>query len=227
MTLDFISKHPVIKRWLIKQVGYYSNELYQFSDNKLIKSSINSPKLIIIAKCHYSESWQSFPSVNKKEIEKILELKNKNNIEQLNTSQVLKNSSIDGYDVKTVTINTLILDVLGHDKIFIPESDLFILKDGNKLLEVDTLAGRIFCAKIDNKIKTSYAKGIINNISNYKLTVGIADDTEVQSVGKEQFPEFLLTQFQNFKLTKLHKVALFKLNSMFNSMHLHLSLIHI
>jgi hypothetical protein len=222
VTLDFINKYPVIKSWLIRQVGYYSKELYLFDDNQLKKNSRHNAKIIILAKCHYSESWQSFASVNKKEVDKILSLK-KETLTHLGISfQTFTNKAIDGFDVKVTTIDENVITTLGQDKIYIPETELFTSGDSYQLLEIETLAGKVFCSFSGNKTKISYAKGIVDNTETYKLSVGLSSDVKAVVVNNDKFPSFLLSQLFKLRLNNFFSSISFDIKSWFNLTHLHL-----
>jgi hypothetical protein len=60
----------VIKQWLTSQLGYFADDMYQLADAKLAVNQVFDPRVIIVAKCHYQESWQSFSAINKKDAKK-------------------------------------------------------------------------------------------------------------------------------------------------------------
>jgi hypothetical protein len=222
VNLDFINKYPAIRSWLMRQVGYYSKTLFKFSEGKLVPEFNSLAKVIIVAKCHYSESWQTFTSVNKKELDQILKLKKESFLNTTTTFQSFKNKAIDGYDVKITTIDESVVSTLGKDKIYLPDSELFSPNVNNQLLQLETPAGKVFCALIGNKIKTSYAKGIIYNVETYKLSVGLSDDVKSIAINSGNFPQFLISQLLKLKLTKLSQAASFDLKSWFSTTQLHL-----
>jgi hypothetical protein len=160
--------------------------------------------------------------VNKKEVDKIISLKQSSIDGETKSSQVTKNESIDGYDVKTVTIDPIVINKLGKDKIYIAESELFTPKETNQLLHIDTLAGKIFCSNISNKVKSSYAKGIVNNVETYKMSVGLSNDIETLAVEKPNFPSFLLSKLFKTPLVNLTKIASFDIKTWCNPIHFHL-----
>lgn len=222
MSLNFIYKSPTIKNWLVKQIGYYSKQFYVFDGDQLTSSLEVNTKVIIIAKCHYSETWQSFSSINKKELQKILALKKGTGPKTGVLFQSHINNAIDGFDVKTIKIDPLVIEVLGENRLYIPETELFTPYEENQLLEIETLEGKMFCSQIDKKVKTSYAKGIFNNIETYKLSVGLSENIEVVNIAANNCPLFLLTQLFKLNYSQLAKVVTFNIKTWFNSNHLHM-----
>ncbi|GAA6203360.1 hypothetical protein [Thalassotalea sp. SU-HH00458] len=222
MTLNFVNQYPAIKNWLVNNVGYYSKQLYIFNDEELVYSPEVNTKVIIIAKCHYSESWQTFSSISKKDLEKILTLKKATESKIGLLFQSYRNEAIDGYEVKTIKINSSIIEILGKDRVYIPETELFNPYQENQLLKIETIAGSMFCSQVDNKIRTSYAKGIVNNIDTYKLSVGLPLNIEVLNIQVKDFSKFLLTQLLKLNFSQFGRVSTFDIKAWFNSSHLHL-----
>lgn len=227
MTLNFINNYPIIKNWLVKQIGYYSKSLYSFNTEhanavKLSLAQDTKSRVIIVAKCHYTESWQSISSVNKNELNKVLTLKKSTEHQVGVIFQAYKNNAIDGYDVKTIKIDQTVIKQLGETCTYIPETELFVPNEKNQLLQIETPAGLVFCSQIESKIKTTYAKGIINNIETYKLSVGLSENIEVVSVSVDNFSQFLLAQLFKLKYSQLPKVISFDIKAWFNTTQLHL-----
>jgi hypothetical protein len=222
VNLEFISKYPTIKIWLIAQVGYYSKQIHQFKNGLLTAQKKHDPRVIIVAKCHYSELWQSFASVNKKELDKILKLKRDNHAVIGVTFQIFKNDAIDGFDVKITTIDQAVITSLGQSKIYIPETELFLPNESNALTQIETLAGKMFCASISNKMKSSYAKGIVDNVDTYKLSVGLPDEINPVIIQADSFSAFLLSQLFKLNLSSLTRATSFNIKAWFNLTQLHL-----
>ncbi len=89
MNLALLLKQPLLKKTLLKQLAYYANGWYVFGKQQptegVEKSSVdeqysfeaidsNTAKIVIVAKIHYHQSWQSYTSVSKKELQKISDL---------------------------------------------------------------------------------------------------------------------------------------------------------
>lgn len=224
MTLYKIIKRLKLEGWLSKQIGYYSEKLYLFVNEELVEArkSVNIPKIIIVAKCHYQESKRVFPSVSRKELDKIVNLKKNVAVELGIKYQIYRNEKVDGFDVRTVKLNSKLISVLGEDKIYIPETDLLTISSNKNLIEVETPAGLLFCANQNDVVKSSYAKGIVENIETYKLSVGLPSDSEAKKVDSLTFPKYLLSALYSSSVAKLTRVSMYNVANWFNMKHLHL-----
>ncbi|MDO6444333.1 hypothetical protein Q4493_00960 [Colwellia sp. 1_MG-2023] len=221
MNLNFINKYPSLKSWIIGQLGYYSNKLYKIEGDKLKDFSKSVPKVIIIAKCHYSEKWQSYASVTKKELDKILALKKETNKSSDRIFQVFVNKDIDGFDVKEIIFQKKLFERLGESKIFIPESELFAQDACEQLLDIDTLAGKLFFSNINDRQKSTYAKGIVNSIGTYKLSVGFPQSITSLSISEVEFPKFIISNLLNKNLSSFRDTCLFSFKNWFDYSKLH------
>lgn len=212
-----------MKNWLVKQFGYYANGLLSITDNQFdtLQKENALPKFIIVAKRHYTESWQTFPSVNRKELDKILQLKEAGKSESVTKHQVVPNDKVDGFDVKTIFIDNDVISVLGKDKVFIPESDLLMMEKTGVLLQLETPAGLLFCTNISGVVKSSYAQGIVANIETYKLSVGLPTDVTSVSISNNEYAKYLSEVLFTVPTTKLYQLALFNVKDWFNWSKLH------
>ena len=221
MNLALLIKRPMFKRWFIKQLSYYANGWYSFDHHTLNAASSSKSRLVIVAKCHYSEVWQNYPSVSKKELLQIINLqKNTQNPAEV-VFQVFSNKSIDGFDVKKISFDQTLMDVLGNNKVLIPETELFSSNE-QSILSLQTPPGNLFLSSFENKVTTSYAKGLVPNIETFKLTAGLELDSKEHLVNKEQYGVFLYEQLvqQNIELL-LPKLA-FNVKTWFEAKSLHL-----
>lgn len=213
-----------MKGWLTKYLGYYANELFLFKNEQFINAPIkgSKPKVIIMAKNHFTETWQSFPSVNRKELDKILALKEQAQTESISKFQVFKNDKIDGFDVRIMTLDKAMIESLGEDKLFLPETDILAMNDADTLLQVESPAGKLFCVNVNGIIKSSYAKGIMVNIDTFKLTVGLPSDVDSQEITKSNFAQFLLMAIFNSSLSNLMQASVYNVKSWckWNQLHL-------
>lgn len=207
MTFEFLTKYPFIYQRLLNRLGYYSNGVYAISENNLTPDNSGKQSIIVVAKAHYSEAWQSFSSINKSELNKLLALKKKSNVNQQSIFQVIDNKSIDGFDVKTISFEPEILKMLGLTKILIPETEL-LHTETNQVVEVDTPKGILFSSVVGNKVNSAYAQGIIANVNTYKFSAGLPNEAKVLQVNKAAFPAFILERLKQTSINKLMSKSL-------------------
>jgi len=219
-----INKSPKLKKWLTRHVGYYANELFLLKREQFISApeAQSQPKIIIVAKCHYSEAWQTFPSVNRKELDKILALKEQNISRTTAKFQIFKNDKIDGFEVKTISIDEEIVDSLGEDKLFIPETDVLGISNKDLLLEIETPAGKLFCANGNDVVKSSYAKGIVSSVDTFRLTAGLSNEIKSKQIEQDLYAQFIMEAFFNASVADLKATAIYNVKKWFNWPQLHL-----
>ena len=225
MNLALILKQSLLKKTLLKQLAYYANGWYIFDQNQApAQSSTNSvidehtfkrvaaskAKVVIVAKTHYRQSWQSYTSVSKKELQKILALQKSNENSAATIFQVLSNTAIDGYEVKKTTFDTQFLVEVGEQRLLIPETELFSLpeepqRELNKnkawLSSLDTPAGTLFASFFADKCTSSYAKGLISNVEAFKLSSGLPSEILPTYIDQQSYATFLFNCLTQQKLT--------------------------
>lgn len=223
VNFNLINKYPKIKKWLLGRLGYYFNDMYSFSDNQLKKASNKSTCVVIVAKCHYNESWQSFSSINKKDLMKVVQLKQSTELKTERIIQTFSNLNIDGFDVKTTTFEQGLHHKLGIKTILIPETELFNVSSGaTQVFQVETLAGILFSGGHGIKTMSSYAKGILTDIEMYKLSAGLSQNAQVTVIEQKNFSTFLVSQLLKQRIDYLTKKILFKPKSWVNIEKLHM-----
>lgn len=206
MNLRLINKYPTIKKWLIGHLGYYANGMRSFSENKLKSTSNDFARIVIVAKCHYSESWQSFSSVNKKDLQKIIQLKKSTQSKSCIIFQSFENKTIDGFDIKITTFDQDLINELGANKILIPETELFNhATDTTHVFQLDTIAGTLFSGGHGIKTMSSYAKGVLADIEMYKLSAGLPQNAQSTIIEQKYFADFLINQLLEQRLDSLIK----------------------
>jgi Fimbrial assembly protein (PilN) len=220
VTFEFLTKYPFIYQRLLNRLGYYSNGVYAISENNLTPDNSGKQSIIVVAKAHYSEAWQSFSSINKSELNKLLALKKKSNVNQQSIFQVIDNKSIDGFDVKTISFEPEIFKTLGLTKILIPETEL-LHTETNQVIEVDTPKGILFSSVVGNKINSAYAQGIMANLSTYKLSAGLPSNATVFQIIQDEFPAFILERLLQTNVVALGAKSLANPRSWVNTTQLH------
>lgn len=220
MTFEFLTKYPFIYQRLLSRLGYYSDGVYALNEKKLTADSSNKQSLIIVAKAHYTESWQTFSSINKSELKKLINLKKKADIHQTSIFQIVENKSIDGFDVKTTSFEPEIFKTLGLSKVLIPETEL-LHSQTSQVIEVQTPRGLLFSSVVGNKVNSAYAQGIMANLSTYKLSAGLPNNATVSQVSKDEFPAFLLERLLQTNVMALGAKSLTNPRSWVNTTQLH------
>ncbi|WP_448213062.1 hypothetical protein [Colwellia sp. MEBiC06753] len=220
MNLDFLSKWPVIENWLLSKVGYWGDSCYSIDKQKgFVPEDKVNKRIYILAKKNYSESWQTFSSIDKTELNRILKLKKSTVANENCLFQVFANKSIDGFDVKTITVDSSIINSLGKDKILIPESELLFTERNNSgslqtvpsISACHTPCGLTYAAQASGKTVTAYAQGLMNNVETYKLSVGIPLDAQVTEYDQVAYAQLLIAKF--FTLDLRNVASKVKLNS--------------
>ena len=220
MTLDFLAKYPFIYQKFLERLGYYSRGIYAFEHKKLIPSDADNKLMFIVAKSHYGETWQSFSSIKKSELNKLINLKKKASGQQQAIFQILENKAIDGYGVKTITFDVDVIKVLGGSKILIPETELLHTQT-NQVIEVNTPRGLLFSSMVGNKVNSAYAQGIIANLNTYKLSAGLPNDALVKKINQDNFPTFIIERLTKTPINQLLSKSLTDPRSWFNLNQLH------
>ncbi len=215
MTFEFLTKYPYIYQRLLSRLGYYSDGIYAFEKNELAAHNGAGKLIFIVAKAHYSETWQAFSSINKSELNKLIALKKKTNGQRQSIYQLTENKAIDGFDVKTITFEPEVFKHLGPNKILIPETEL-LHSQPNQVVEVHTPRGVLFSSVVGNKVSSAYAQGIIANINTYKLSAGLPNDAVVAQISEQAFAQFIVEQLQQLPANQLIAKSLANPKTWFN-----------
>jgi len=245
VNLALLLKQPLLKKYLLKQLAYYANGWFVFDAKKTagIESKQNTideysfnavetsnAKVIIVAKAHYSQSWQSYTSVSKKELQQILILHKNSENSAATIFQVVNNNAIDGYDVKKITFDAELLKALGNQRLLIPETELFGMQEQQGyfnanlawLSSLDTPAGTLFASFFADKCVSSYAKGLVTNIETFRLSSGLPLDITPTNINKQSYASFLFNCFAQQKIDRLYRKVAFSPKAWFKASDLHL-----
>lgn len=248
MNLALLIKQPFLKKILLKQLAYYANGWYVFEDKQVTKSPVeditakeinigqysfkaiesSKAKVVIVAKTHYRQSWQSYTSVSKKELQQILSLQKSNENSAATIFQVVPNIAIDGFEVKKTTFDKTLLSELGEQRLLIPETELLSLQedqiDNNQawLSSLETPAGTLFVSCFADKNASSYAKGLISNIDAFKLSSGLPGEITPIYIDKQSYASFLFNCFTQKKIDQLYRKIALNVKAWFKTKDLHL-----
>ena len=204
---------------LNKSVAYFANGEF----NVLFETALsNTPKIVIVARKHYSIEQQSYPALSLTELKSLLKIKG----EQANTlkpiTTIEPNKDIDGFDVTTIKF-THYTEQLAKAWLLIPETALLYNHHTEKSLQqLATPAGVLFFSQTKNTSHSAYARGLINNLVTYKHSVGIADTTPAEQVEAPQYLAYLANMLSQKPLPELLKHCRFNYQQQSNPLKLHL-----
>ncbi|WP_057830653.1 hypothetical protein [Colwellia sp. TT2012] len=245
MNLALLLKQPLLKKTLLKQLAYYANGWYVFEDKQAtahkVKNNVtdqyafkkvdsSKAKVVIVAKTHYRQSWQSYTSISKKELQQILILQKSNENSAATIFQVVSNGAIDGYEVKKTTFDALLLNELGEQRLLIPETDLISLEKEQQdsftnnqvwLASLETPVGTLFASCFADKSTSSYAKGLIANIEAFKLSSGLPSEITATYINQQSYATFLFSCLTLQKIDQLYRKVAFNAKSWFKIKDLH------
>jgi hypothetical protein len=248
VNLAVLLKQPFLNKAFIKQVAYYANNWYVFEPQQaetnetgqanqvyqrhyaFKKITTSNAKVVIVAKTHYSQTWQSYAAVSKKELQQILTLQKSSENRAATLFQVSNDPAIDGFQVKKTTFDNDLISKLGEQRVFIPETELIAPQEtsqGNHnnqtwLIEVETPVGALFVSAFSGKHASAYAKGLMPTIEAFKLSSGLPSEFDGFSVSRKKYPTFLYECLTHKKVESLYRSLSFNVKAWFSTKDLHL-----
>lgn len=204
---------------LNKSVAYFANGAF----SALFETALsNTPKIVIVARKHYSIEQESYPALSLAELKSMLKIKS----EQINTVKPITiieaNKDIDGFNVTTIRF-TQYTEQLAKAWLLIPETALLYNHNNEKtLLQLSTPAGELFYSQTKNTSHSAYAQGLINNLVTYKHSVGIADTIQAEQIEAPQYLVYLANTLSQKPLPELLKQCMFNYQQQSNPLKLHL-----
>lgn len=207
LTINTLTKIKLLQKTLNKSVAYFADGVF----SSLFATALSStPKIVIVARKHYSIEQQSYPALSLAELKSLLKIKSEqaNTVKPITTIEV--NKDIDGFNVTTIQF-TQHQPLLAKAWLLIPETVLLYNHTTEKsLLQLSTPAGELFYSQTKNTSHSAYAQGLINNLMTYKHSVGIADAITATHIDKPQYLAHLATMLKQKPISELLK------NSMVN-----------
>lgn len=195
------------KDWLNHHIAYFHETLFSLTDNGF--SEIQSaPKIIIVARQYYTESWQTYPSINLKELKELLKLQISNKQSNITKKNYTKNEQQEGFDVKTIEFNELI-STRFPQSFLIPETDLIAhnYERESIALELSTPAGVLFYAQAEGKAHSTYKRGLVSSLDIFSLSVGLSDNAQRIKLESGEYSKALLSTLKNYPLSKLNQLV--------------------
>ncbi|MCK8132673.1 hypothetical protein [Pseudoalteromonas sp. 2CM28B] len=194
------------KDWLNHHVAYFHETLFSLTDNSFSEIQ-NTPKIIIVARQYYTESWQTYPSISLKELKELLKLQNSNKQNKITKTNYTKNEQQEGFDVKTIEFNEFISTRFSQS-FLIPETDLIAhsYERESIAMELNTPAGVLFYAQAEGKAHSTYKRGLVSSLDIFSLSVGLSDNAKRVQLESSQYSKALLSTLKNYPLSKLNKL---------------------
>lgn len=204
---------------LNKSVAYFANGVFS---SLFATAQLNAPKIVIVARKHYSIEQQSYPALSLIELKSLLKIKS----EQASTLKAITtietNKDIDGFNVTTMQF-TQHLDLLAKAWVLIPETALlYNHNDEKSLLQLTTPAGELFYSQTKNTSHSAYAQGLISNLATYKHSAGIAEATQATYIDEPQYFAYLANRLTQKPVAELLKQCMFNFKQQTNPIKLHL-----
>jgi len=207
MKINNLIQQIKAKDWLRHHVAYFHEKLFSLTANGFAETE-RVPKVIIIARTYYTESWQTYPSISLKELKALLKLQQDAKQSCIIKKNYTKNEQQEGFDVKTIQFNELIS--ANYSQCFlIPETDLIAQNYENKsvALELTTPAGALFYGQAEGKAHSTYKKGLVSSLNIFSLSVGLSDKALRVELDSSQYCEILWTTLKNYPLSKISKLV--------------------
>lgn len=231
MNLKLLTQNQKLARLLKNNIGYLGHELLNLTSEEKSDSvdvaftkAVSSKFIVIVARQHYTESWQTYSALSLKELKSILTLQQKNQSGFNNIQRIIINKEQDGFDVKTIMFSKKIAALLPNKTVLIPETELLrsLVSDDEKLVvQIDSPNGLLYWAHSGNKVHSAYKKGLLNNLEIFIQSVGLPEGTATYKVSDKEFSQLLFTFIQNTSVAKLIKIASLNLNQIIDANRLH------
>lgn len=103
MKINDLIQNIKTKDWLRNHVAYFHEKLFTLTSNGFVEIE-HVPKIIIVARKYYSESWQTYPSVSLKELKELLKLQQNAKQSVIIKQSYSKNEQQEGFDVRNYSI---------------------------------------------------------------------------------------------------------------------------
>ncbi len=176
------------KRFILSKLSYYADKHYSLQNGMLEADNANSV-IVILAKKHYDISFESYPSITKAELLKLIKLKQGGDSVKSNY-HIVPNHNIDGFDVEVTTINAKIARELEGAIMIVPETVVLLSSLANPST-VLTPSGELYLASN----KSAYKHLLINSVDSFCYSLGVNTGTNKVTINLEEFPNYITNTF--------------------------------
>lgn len=220
MKITQLTKQSLLNNQLKNSLGYLAKGAIEpiYSDCKKFK-----PFFIVVARKHYSITRKSYPALNMTELKALLKINQQefSNVKPLVDIKV--NKEIDGFDVTTIVFDQQCAELATGSKVLIPETAILSKQNTTEkqLFELNTPQGLLFFSRSGTSTHSAYCKGLIQNITAYKHSIGLGDNVEPTVVEQHEYFAFLAEQFNTLTIADLAKISVFNYQHKVKSTQLH------
>jgi len=229
--LKLLTQNKYLARLLKNNLGYLGSELLSLTNTEsrdnikaTFSKAISTKVIVIVARQHYLESWQTYPAISSKELKSILTLQQKNQSGFKSIQRIVTNKEQDGFDVKTITFNEKVQTLLPANTLLIPETELLrnlINDDGRLVVQIDTPNGLLYWAHSTNKVHSAYKKGFLSSLEAFVQSVGLPQGLPTQQVPVNYYPQLILDLIESTLLTKLVDIISVRVENFIDVNRLH------
>ena len=209
MSIMFLKQKQVLINTL--SIGYYDGQLWKVSGKggssaRLIEAEKDfTPTLLIISRDFYSESVESFPVVNKKELNRLLVL-NATNDEQIHlVNAALNNQSwVNTWKVK---------GELPTAKFVVPESLLLSYAIGDEadgVVKDQAGQNRLFVTRNEKGVFSTRKNNIINSLALFNQSIGMSQKSSQCTLEHGDFADSLMAGLLKTPIHQLRPFIAFK-----------------
>jgi hypothetical protein len=219
--LKNLTKFAIAQQYLYKKVGYFAEKCYDITGN-LFTLTDDEKVILIVARKHYSEEWQTYPALSAKELKAILALQVSSNNESRLIHQYFVNKDQDGFDVKTISFSKELIDNINDNTVLIPETELLATVNNERVAyHLITPSGELFWAKSQNQIYSVYRQGLLSNSESFKMSIGYPSEINVEQLDQSQYLELLKYSLNNTPIPRLVNISSFSFTNTFDFKVLH------
>jgi hypothetical protein len=219
--LNFLTKYKIFNQYLYQNLGYFAQKCYELSGDKFTVTEAIKP-ILIVARQHYSEQWQTYSSLSLKELKSILDFQRKSATDIRVVQQYIVNKEQDGFDVKVIEFNEKFIKSIPLNTLLIPETELINNQiDERSVCQLVTPIGELFWAKSTDKVHSVYRQGLLNSPDAFKMSIGYPAETKVAVFEQEQYLNLLKNSLLHINILQLLKISSFEFTQQFDVKALH------
>lgn len=213
VNLNNFTKIKKLRNLLESKLTYFSDRFYQVSKSGFLPIE-NCKNIVIVAAKHYQLEVKEYPSISRKELDKLLKLQS--TTLHGKKHRVIAKPSIDGFEVKTVSIFPEVLNKITQGKVIIPETELLIGVTAFSQ-EIDTPAGRLFV----HEGSYAYQSGLMPSFELFCYGAGASNTISQNLLRSPEYSKKLNELLFELPLAYLSTICIISLVKQQNPLSLH------
>lgn len=223
MKLSIVRKFPKLANWLSNQVGYFGDQFFQINEDGFAPSA-SEPRLAIVSRKHYKESWKSYPSISHTELSNILNLQTPADSDTRFIHKITESIDKDGFDVKTIEFSNTVNSKVSPQIVLLPETELLAVRESKnrEILDIKTPIAELFCAMSNGKSQSAFKNNLLKDVHAFKLSIGYPDSTNIKSLNQSDYAKYLLDSLLECDFKNLIKVVSVNVRSLLDTRRLHM-----